>query len=154
MPKRTRSDKKFGVKVWVKTQDKLLFRSHCFQYHLSMMFVGEKYLITCLKEFPDSQLEYIIDRNLSTYTKFNSTRDGYETLGIHLTNEHWQKLAYFAVRYRTTVAKVASCLFEYCIGAYEVRGIEEEYGLTFNDNKRKRYKEKSREDINERVSDY
>lgn len=155
MPKgNTRSDKKFNVKVWVPTQDKDIFRSHCFKYHLSMMFVGEKYLTTCLKDFPDAQIEQIIERHLDTYTFLNSKKDGFEVLGIRITNPYWQKLAYFAVRYRTSVAKIGSCLFEYCLGAYELRGIEEEYGLTFTYNKRLRYKDKTREDINERTSDY
>lgn len=151
--KKTRSDKKFNIKVWVPSQDKDLFRSHCMEYHLSMMFVAEKYLIVCLREFSDPKLNQIIETNLESFNKMNSKSDGYEPLGIRLTNEYWQKLGYFAIRYKTSVAKIASCLFIYCLSSYELK-IEEEFGLVFKDNKRKRYKGLSREDINERTSDY
>lgn len=150
----TRSDKKFGVKVWVKTQDKDIFRSHCFQYHLSMMFVGEKYLTTALKDFPDNQIDEIVEGRLDKYNKMNSKKDSYEVLGINLTNTYWQKLAFFAVRYRTSVAKIGSCIFDYCLSSYELRGLEEEYGLVFNYNRKKRFEGKTREDLNERTSDY
>jgi hypothetical protein len=152
--RKARSDKKFGVKVWVKSQDKDLFRTHCFEYHLSMMFVAEKYLTTCLDEFSDAKLYSIIEKRLDKYLHMKSTRDEYEVLGLKLTNNYWQKLAYFAVRYKTSVAKIASCLFEYCLSAYEIRGIEEKYGLVFNYNRRKNLKTRSMEDLDTRVSDY
>ena len=107
----TRSDKKFGVKLWVPAISKDLFRSRCFEYHLSMMFVGERYLTTLLDETSDEYLDYIIHARLDRFLNLKSQRDGYEILGIRLTNDYWQKLAYFAVRYRTSVAKIASCFF-------------------------------------------
>lgn len=148
----TRSDKKFGVKVWVKTQDKDIFRTHCFQYHLSMMFVGEKYIITCLKDMSDAEIEKIIEARLDKFNRIKSERDGYEVLGIKITNDYWQKLAYFAVRYRTSVAKIGSCIFDYGLTSYELRGVEEEYGLTFSYNRKKRFQGKSLSDG--RLSDY
>lgn len=151
--KKTRSDKKFNVKVWVKSQDKDIFRSHCFEYHLSMMFVAEKYLIVCLRDFSDAKLNKIIEDNLEMYQALNSKKDGFEALGLRLTNDYWQKLAYFAVRYKTSVAKIGSCLFNYCLSSYELQ-IEEEFGLVFSHNKKKRYRGLTREDINERTSDY
>jgi hypothetical protein len=153
MPKgNVRSDKKFGVKVWIKSHDKDIFRTHCFNHHLSMMFVAEKYVITCLADFPDKKLEEIIETHLDKFNSINSTKDGYEPLGFRLINEYWQKLAFFAVKYKTSVVKVASCIFEYCLSAYELRGIEEEYGLTFSFNRKKRFENKSFEDG--RLSDY
>ena len=151
---KVRNDKKFQINVWVKKQDKDIFHRHCFEYHLSMMFVGEKYLITALTEFPDKQIENIINDNLETFNKLNSKKDGFEVLGIRITNNYWQKLAYFAVMYRTTVAKVASCMFNYCLSSYELKWVEEEYGLVFKQNNRKRFNNVTRKDLNERASDY
>lgn len=148
----TRSDKKFGVKLWVKTQDKAVFRSHCFNYHLSMMFVGEKYLITCLNELPDHKLKTIIEERLNRFTNINSKRDKYETLGVRVVNSYWQKLAYFAVMYNTSIAKIASCIFDYALSSYEVRSVEEKYGLTFAYNRKKRFEGRTYD--NERLSDY
>jgi hypothetical protein len=151
--RKTRNDKKFPVKVWVKEQDKTLFRRHCFEFHLSMMFVGEQYLRTALTEFPDKQIEEIIESRLEKFYKMNSQRDNYEVIGIHLHNNPWQKLAYFAVMYKTSVAKVASCIFDYCLSSYELQ-IEEEFGLQFNENRKKRMKELGTESRYERTSDY
>lgn len=148
--KRVRSDKKFPVKVWVKKQDKNLFRLNCFKYHLSMMFVGEKYLTTCLNDFHDDKLKNIIEDRLTFFYKMNSRRDNYETIGIKLTNKYWQKLAYFAVMYDTTVSKVSSCLFDYCLSAYELRGIEEQHGLNFVQDK----SSTNRQKFDKRTSDY
>lgn len=151
---KVRVDKKFEVKVWVKQQDKDIFRMHCFQYHLSMMSVAEKYLKVILSELPDKAIEDVIESRLEKFLRMKSKRDNYEVLGFNLTNAYWQKLAYFAVMYKTTVAKIGSCLFDYAISAYEVQGIEEEIGLEFNQNRKKRVRELGRESFLDRTSDY
>lgn len=148
----TRSDKKFGVKLWVKTQDKLIFRSHCFEYHLSMMFVGEQYLITCLDDLHDAKIKTIIEERLGRFEKLKSKKDKHEVLGIRVTNKYWQKLAFFAVMYNTSVAKIASCIFDFALSSYEVRFIEAEFGLTFAYNRKTRFE--GRTHNNERLSDY
>lgn len=127
--KRVRSDKKFGVKVWIKKHNKNIFRQNCMKYHLSMMFVGEKYLRICLDDFSIEQLDLIINERLQKVISINPNRDGYDQIGIRLTNDYWQKLAYFAVRYDTSVVKIATCIFDYALSAYEVKLVEDNYGL-------------------------
>jgi hypothetical protein len=150
--KKTRSDKKFNVKLWTTTQDKKLFRKHCTDYHLSMMFVAEKYMKTCLDEFPDTKLDEIISIYLGKFRVLNKSNEKYEPIGVRLTNNYWQKIAHFAILHDSTVSKVSSCLFEYCLNAYELQGIEEQHGLTFAYNRKKRFEGRSFEDG--RLSDY
>lgn len=148
----TRSDKKFGVKVWVKTIEKDLFRTHCFRYHLSMMFVAEKYVKTCLEDLPDVKLEEIIEARFEEFNSMGKSEYDYEVLGFKIKNEYWQKLAYFAVLYKTSVAKIASCIFDYALESYELRNVEEQHGLTFTYNKKRRFA--GRTHNTERMSDY
>jgi hypothetical protein len=130
-----RSNKKFLVKVWVPIQNKSIFRTHCMEYHLSMMFVGEKYLTRSLDQFSDEKISLLIEDRLPVYNKLNKEHDLFEPLGIRVTNEYWQKLAWFAITYHSTVAKIGSVLFENAIGAYEFKEIFEEYGLEINRKK-------------------
>jgi hypothetical protein len=147
-----KSSKKFLVKVWVPIQNKAIFRGHCMEYHLSMMFVGEKYLTKSLEQFSDERISLMLEDRLPIYNKLNKESDLFEPLGIRITNDYWQKLAYFAVTYHTTVAKVASVLFEYAIGAYEFKEVFQEYGLEIN--RKKVYSGVTVDDRDERLSDY
>jgi hypothetical protein len=147
-----RSNKKFLVKVWVPIQNKAIFRTHCMEYHLSMMFVGEKYLTKSLDKFSDEQISLLLEDRLVVYNKLNKGKELFEPLGIRVTNDYWQKLAWFAVTYHSTVAKVASVLFENAIGAYEFKEIFDEYGLEIN--RKKVANGVTIYDRDERLSDY
>ena len=148
---RIRSDKKFLVKVWISESRKKLFRTHCFEHHLSMMFVGEKLLAKALHDLDDSQIRTIIDERLMMYKSIVSTKDNYEVLGIKITNNYWQRLAYFAVYYDTSVAKIGSCIFDYAIQAYEMREVWRLFGMEF---KRKKGKKMPMEEMEKRLSQW
>lgn len=149
----TRSDKKFLVKLWVRTSKKTIFRMHCVQHHVSMMKIGEEYVKKALAEFNDSKIREIIDANHPTFISMKSTKDDYETLGIRLINDYWQKLGYFAVMYKTSVSKIASCIFEYSLSAYEMRDIFETHGLTFKKKKIKKKDKLLLSDFHNRLSE-
>lgn len=150
---KVRSDKKFGVKVWVQSVNKDLFRSHCLRYHLSMMFVAEKYIEACLKDLSDYELENIIDSRINVFNQMKSSRIDFEPIGLKVTNDYWQKLGYFAIKYKTSIVKISSCIFDYSLTAYELRGMEEEYGLTFDNKKKNKKVNRDYLDLHERLSD-
>lgn len=133
--KLTRSDKKFLVKVWVPIQNKAMFRAHCMEYHLSMMFVGEKYLTRSMDEFSDKKISLMLEDRLHVFSDLSGGQNVYTPLGIRVTNKYWQKMAYFAVTYHTSIAKVGSVLFEHALGAYEFKEVFEEHGLNFKRGK-------------------
>lgn len=148
---KTRADKKFNINLWVPKTDKDIFRLHCFEHHVSMMFIGEKYLTICLDAFNDPKLDDIIEANHDEF--LGSLQDSHEKLGIRVTNKYWQKLAYFAVRYHSTVAKIASCIFNYGLGAVELQNVQREYGLEFTRTRRDRFKGNVNQ-MDERLSDW
>lgn len=121
--RKVRSDKKYNIKVWVQKQNKDIFRTHCYKMHLSMMKVGEMYLTTCLEDMSDVSLKTIIDDKLDSFYKLSLRKEKYEVVGIHLKDEHWQRIAFLAVTYNTSVAKIASCLFDYSLRSYEIRSV-------------------------------
>lgn len=147
-----KSSKKFLVKVWVPIQNKAIFRSHCMEYHLSMMFVGEKYLTKSLDQFSDEKISLLLEDRLPIYNNMNKCKEVFEPLGIRVTNDYWQKLAFFAINYHSTVAKVGSVLFEHAIGAYEFKEVFQEYGLEIN--RKKVVSGVTIYDRDERLSDY
>lgn len=147
-----RNDKKFGVKVWIQSQDKDIFRMNCLRNHLSMMFVGEKYLTACLDDLTDEQIDRIIESHLEKYGRLNTKRDRYEPLGIRITDNYWQKLGFFAIRYKTSIAKIATCIFAYSLLSYELNIIHEKFGLNFKEKKRNKIN-MTYDEFSERVSD-
>ena len=121
------------------------------KHHLSMRFIAEKYLIRCLEDLNDDRLDEIIEDKLTHYITIKNLGGNYEVIGTGLVNAYWQKIAYFAVKHHTSVAKIATCLFDYSLTAYELKFVFEEHGLSF---KEKKVKGTSRQNFNERVSDY
>lgn len=117
-----------------------------------MMFVAEQLILESLNNYTDTKLDSIIKERLVNFSQLNTKRDGYEPLGFKIKNDKWQKLAYFAVRYHTSIAKVASCLFEYARTNYELRTVLDRDGLTI---KKKKEKVKGpRSILDKRLSDY
>lgn len=118
-----------------------------------MMFVAEKYIEACLKDLSDYELENIIDSRLNAFNQMKSFKIGFEPIGLKVTNDNWQKLGYFAIKYKTSIVKISSCIFDYSLTAYELRGIEEEYGLTFDNKKKNKKVRRDYKDLHERLSD-
>lgn len=146
-----RNDKKFPVKLWISSSRKKSFRLSCVEYHLSMMFVGEEFIVRALKDLSDSKIHEIITERINTFIRVRKATEEYNVLGIRLTNIWWQKLGYFAVYYDTSISKVASCIFDYASQAYELKTVYKQYGTY---TKKKRKKGMSGENFNERLSDY
>lgn len=121
------------------------------QHHLSMMFVAEKYVELCLEDKSDYELDLIIEERLSIFKQMKTSRIEYVPLGFKVTNNIWQKLSHFAVKYQTSVAKIASCLFHYSVSAYEFRDLMKKEGITF---KYKKVNGRDYHNLNERLSDY
>jgi ABC-type polysaccharide transport system permease subunit len=148
MSKQTRSDKKFPIKLWISSSKKKFFRSSCMQHHLSMMFVGEQFIVRALQQFSDDKLHEIIKERLD---RFKHLSDTDEVLGIRVVNSWWQKIGFFAIHYETSVAKITSCIFDYAYEAYELKTVYKEFGTYIP---RKRKKGVERKDWEGRLSDY
>jgi hypothetical protein len=115
-----------------------------------MMFVGEQFIVRCLGDLSDVLIHEIISSRLESLT-MRRNDEAVTVLGIRLTNIWWQKLAYFAVYYDTSVTKIASCLFDYASEAYELKTVYKEYGTY---TKKKKKKGMSLQNFQERLSDY
>lgn len=135
MPK-ARSDKKFAVKVWIKKQNKKIFRMHCVEYHISMMSMTELMIKKCLDEFKEPVIDKILHERLNQFTNLKLERDEYTIIGTRVTNKYWQRLGYFAVKYDTSIAKIASCIFDYARTNFNIIQLGEKHGTVFKPDKK------------------
>lgn len=152
MKRKTRSDKKFLVKIWIPSHNKAIFRTRCMEYHLSMMFVGEKYLTKYLDITNDEEISLLIEDRIEEYNNMSKNDYLYENIGIRITNEYWQKLAWFAITYHSTISKIGSVIFNKSLTKFELNGVYEQYGLSFN--KQMKLYGTTLQERKERISDY
>lgn len=119
--KKTRSDKKYLVKVWCTAINKKAFKSLCMSKHLSMLDVGSQIIVRILDQLSDTKMQSIINENLIKVKDISLKDEQYELIGFKFTDIYWQKMAYYAVMFDTSIVKIATCIFNYSIASGELR---------------------------------
>lgn len=126
---KTRSDRKFAVKIFLPHQNRFIFQNNCIKHHLSMMFVSNEFIKFALDNYSKEEIDNIIysqgpkQKNNTKYLSNFSTK---------LTNEYWQKIGVHAINNGISISKAASCIFNHGLSTTDLYKIMEEHGLTFN----------------------